>query len=444
MTFRTAAFFFTTLLLAPSAFAEDRAPLTPEVDDPMLAPAKGPARTVASWQEAISFLKARSIDLRSSLLEITRAEARTRTALAGALPTLNGTATLTHQFLTNTTPVELPIPNTATGVIQLVQPLFAPRVWYAIGTAEHAEDVSRFTVSDIKRKALLGVANSIVGVVTAERVAELNRVGLRNSLERLELTKKRAALGGAMGLDIVRAAQDVAAARATLIDGDESLRQSREALGLALGLPEQVGVPPNLAIDGLEKEALALCKPNSSLDQRPDIASARQQITVAKRNVDDARYAFSPTITAQSTAATTSVDTFPSPRTTWNIQGILSVPFWDGGARYGNLRDASARYDQANLQLEGLKRSVQIEIVQAERSQHVAANKRAVIEEARNLSAQSDALTRAAYQEGRGTSLELVVAAAQLRQAEINLALADFQLVRARLSALLTRATCNY
>ncbi len=442
---RALPFVLSNLLISANAFAEGtEAPLAPEVDDTMLQPVKGPARVVASWKDAVSLLKARSTDLRSSYLDIVRAEARTRTALAGALPSLNGSATLTHQMITNSVPVELPIPNTATGAIQLVQPLFAPRAWYAIGTAEHNEDASKLSAGDIKRRSLLGVANALVGVVTSERVSELNRVGLRNSLERFELTKRRAGLGGASGLDVVRAAQDVASAKSTLIDGDESLRQSREALGLALGIPEQVGVPPNLSIDGIEKEALAICRVNGSLESRSDLAAAQEQITVAKRGINDARYAFSPIITAQSTAATTTIDTTPSPRTTWNIQGVLSVPLWDGGARYGNLRDATARHEQAALQFEALRRSAQIEVTQAERSQTVATDKRRVAALARDLSAENDRLTRASYQEGRGTSLELVIAAAQLRQTEINLALADFQLVRARVLALLSRATCDY
>ncbi len=44
---------------------------------------------------------------------------------------------------------------------------------------------------------------------------------------------------------------------------------------------------------------------------------------------------------------------------------------------------------------------------------------------------------------GQGTSLDLVTAAAALRQAEINLALADFSLVKAKILAVLSLATCT-
>jgi outer membrane protein TolC len=63
---------------------------------------------------------------------------------------------------------------------------------------------------------------------------------------------------------------------------------------------------------------------------------------------------------------------------------------------------------------------------------------------ARDLAAENDRLTRTAYLEGRGTSLELVTAAQGLREAEIQLALREFDLVKARIAAILALATCPW
>ena len=58
--------------------------------------------------------------------------------------------------------------------------------------------------------------------------------------------------------------------------------------------------------------------------------------------------------------------------------------------------------------------------------------------------AETDRLVRLAYQEGRGTSLELVTAAQSLRESEIQLALRDFELVKARVLAVLALASCPW
>jgi outer membrane protein TolC len=429
-------------------------PPEPEVDDPMLAPVPRPKVEVNTWEEALRHVRARSTDIRIAAEQIARAEAQSRIALAGALPTINGQGTYTHNLITNETiqpasvgrfqTVQTPYPDYAAGTLTLSQPLIALRAWYAIGTANRGETAAQLSLEDTKRQIALNVANSIVGVVTAERVAELNRVGLRNALLRLELANRRNTLGSGTGLDVVRARQDVEAARATLVAGDESLRQSREALGLALGLPEQVGVPPNVDINGLEASARNTCKASSSVDDRPDVAALREKTEVARRQVNDVKLQFAPTVDFRSSLATTTINTGAAPNTTWNVQAVLTVPIWDGGIRYGNLRDTRAQEVVAGQNLEAQRRQAQIEVTQARRGVGVADDRRRVAMQTRDLAAENDRLTRASYLEGRGTSLELVTAAQALREAEIQLALREFELVKARVLAILALASCPW
>jgi len=432
-------------------------PAPPTVDDPMLVPVPRARVELRTWEEALQHVRARSTDLRTAAQEVERAEAQQRVALAGSLPSINGTAAYTHNIITNpsvqfvrsgstftTRDVRVPFPDFLTGQLTLVQPLLALRAWHAHGTAGIAEDAARLSFDDAKRQIALAVANAIVGVVTAERIAELNRTGLRNALQRFELTARRAALGAATGLDVVRARQDVEVARATLVAGDETLRQARESLGLAIGLPEQIGVPPDVDISGLERDARSSCKPAATVDDRPDVAALRTRVTVAHRGVNDVKYQFAPTVNLQSGLSTTTIDTGAAPNTTWNVQAVLQVPLWEGGARYGNMRDAEAQETIALQKLEAGKRTATIQIEQARRGVTVAEDRRRVASSARDLAAETDRLTRTAYQEGRGTSLELVTAAQALRESEIQLALRDFELVKARVAAVLALASCPW
>ncbi len=64
--------------------------------------------------------------------------------------------------------------------------------------------------------------------------------------------------------------------------------------------------------------------------------------------------------------------------------------------------------------------------------------------EQRDLAAQNDQMTQLGYMTGQGTSLELVTASEAHRQAERNLALLDFDVVKARLLAVLALATCPW
>ncbi|MBL8611319.1 MAG: TolC family protein [Myxococcales bacterium] len=443
---------------AQPAPASPDTPLPPRVTDPMLAPVSPARREIATWEEALAHVRARSVELRVALEEVTRAEAQWRQALATALPTLNATGTFTNQFITNETKqvagigaggvpvfstVRTPFPTFVNGSITLAQPLFAPRAWWAIGTANENRAIASLGVEDQKRQIALSVAQAIIGVFTAERIAELNRSGLRNSLERLDLTQRKLDLGAATGLDVVRARQDVEAARATLVTGDESLRRAREALGLAIGIPEQVGVSSRVRLDGLEQEAVQKCRPEA-LEERADVVAAHRRVDVAKRAAYDAKLQFLPTLSAQSSVSSTTIDTGASPTTTWNIQGLLSIPIWDGGARYGTMRDTNAQIRQAELRYESIVRTATIQMEQTKRGVEVAEERKKVATEGRRLAQQTDDLVRRAFQEGKGTSLELVAAASALRDAEITLALREFDVVQARVLAVLTFATCPY
>jgi outer membrane protein TolC len=431
-------------------------PSPPEVSDPMLQPVPPPRRLLSSWDEAVGYLRARSTDLKQALDAVRQAEALTRIALAQYLPTVNATGTYQHQLIVNhqtsiaagsnglVTTSTIPPMDVESGTIQVQQDVINAQEWDQIRIDKLSEDQAKLSVDDKKRTLALAMANEIVAVVTAERSADINRVGLKVALEQLEITKRKQALGAANGLDVVRAQQNAASARASLVSGDESLRQAREALGLALGVPEETGVAPGINIDGIAQSAMASCKTVGHIDDRPDIAAAHVNLEVAKRNLRNVYFTFLPTLNAASTIAANSLAGSGSPNPTWNIQAILQVPIWDGGARYGNLRNARAAEDIAAQQLEAARRQALIQVEQAQRGLIVAEDSARVAREQRDLAADNDRMTQTAYQAGQGTSLELVTASEAHRQAEITLALQEFGVVKARILAILALATCPW
>lgn len=442
-----------SLVLSAAAAAQPAPASGPTADDPMLTPALPAQKSVGSWQEALQILRERSTDLRVAQANINRAEAQWRTALGALLPQINATGTGTYNLITNPCNSPLcPDARTPTGTPflsvtgTLVQPVIAPRAWWALGTANANEDTARMTLADTKRTVALGVANAMVSVVTAGRVAELNRVGLKNALDRWDFARRRQSGGASTGLDTVRAQQDVEIARASVVQGDETLRQAREALGLALGLPTQIGVASSLDARALEDGARVACHPAEGVEQRTDVVVARQQLAVAKRTLTDAKLQFSPTLNAQSTvfSTTQNLGIGSASNTSWNIQGVLQIPIWDGGSRYGALRDAGAQIDLAEQRLEATRRGATVQVTQAMRAVEVAEQARVVAANGRDLAVEVDRLVRKAFEQGAGTSLELVTAAGSLRQAEINLALKEFELLRAKIAAALAVSNCDY
>ncbi len=324
--------------LSPLAFAAPASPvasvapaapvppvMAPVVSDPMLAPPPASPRQIASWDEALTLIRAQSPDYVSSAQEVKRVEAQKEIALATVLPTLNGGVGYTHQFITETVDLAgarfvTPSPDSWSFTGTVAWSILNPRGLYAVGTADANIDAAKLSFEDRRRQIATAVVDAMLATLAAARVAELNRVGLRSALERLTLTEARLQFGQGTALDVDRAQQDVAAARALLISGDESLRQAREALGGALGSPVAVAAPGDLDLESFESAVTSTCHLNDDVEHRPDVREALARVNVALRTVRDAELTFAPTL---SVASQLNYSTEPvlAPTTTWSLGG---------------------------------------------------------------------------------------------------------------------------
>jgi outer membrane protein TolC len=419
----------------------------PEVSDPMLAPADPAPAVVRSWDEALAMIR-RAPSYLTSVADVERAVAQHRIALAAVLPTLTATGGYLHNFNTASVPFGAavrvqPPPTVWSASATASWSIINPRGLYGLGTADLATSVANLSLADRRRVLAGSVVSALLATLAAGRVAELDRVGLRSALERLVLAQTRLKFSRGTELDIDRAQQDVAAARGLLINGDEALRQSREALGQVLGSATPLAAPPDLDLEGFERSVVATCRIADGVERRSDVVVAGQRVAIALRRIKDAELLFAPSLAVGSTVGYAS-EVALGPNATWTVGATLSVPLYDGGARYGSIRDARAAADQARDELASVRVQAMIEIARAARAIAVDTAARNVAKDQRDLAARIDGRTREGYARGAGTSLDLVTSAQALRQAEINLVLLDFELAQARAGAVLANAECVY
>jgi outer membrane protein, multidrug efflux system len=423
-------------------------PMAPRVSDPMLASPPPAAVRLGNWEDVLRIIRARSPVYASSAQNIERARGAARVALAAVLPNLTAEAGYTHQFHTETVTlggqsVVTPAPNLVTGQGTIAWNVLNPRALYGVGTARRAVEAAELSFQDARRQIATSAVEALLATLSTARVAELNRVGLRTALERLGLTEARLRFGQGTQLDRDRALQDVAAARDQLVGGDESLRQAREALGLLLGIEGQVEAPPELDLAGFERAVAETCRLNQDIEDRPDVAAAKVRVEVAERNVDDALLQAAPFLSIVAQGGYASEPTL-APGGTFAVGATLTFPLYDGGARYGVLRDNRALAIQARADLVETRLAAAVASARADRAVRVFTTSRDIAREERDLAHRIDERTRTGYAQGLGTSLDLVISAQALRAAENRLALLEFQVAQARADALLTSAECAF
>jgi len=427
-----------------------------EVTDPMLEDPPAAPNQLSDWREALKMIRSNSSLLRTARSQVDVARGQARQALAPALPSLTGNGQINHHLLRGegvnfySTPpgatTSLPDPATTWNAgLNLRVPLLASQAWYDRGTAKRVINARELEAHDVERITVGEVANAIIQVVTAERAAEVSRVSLRFALSNLELNRRRARLGSASSVDVLRMEQEVERARQQVITADEAIRRSRENLGLALGTSDTWGVAPDISLDAMALDARNSCEQEKSVDTRLDVRAAEANAEIARRNVKSVDYTYVPTIDGVSSATywSDAERTANGEHVTWTIGAVLSWNIYDGGFRYGTKQVNEAQLTIAQESVTDRKRSARVEVERALRSIRVAEANLVVSTRAAEIARQSARFAQITFLNGTGTSFDMVDTARTQREAELDVTLKEFELLRAKITAFLSLASCQ-
>lgn len=434
-------------------------PTLPQITDDMLAPVPPATNVLQDWRDAVRLLRENSTQLKSLRAQEDVQRAVARQALAPALPNLAAQAGVTRQLIRGerVTPVitqeplgvqfptvTVPDPSTTWQAgLNLRIPLLALSTWYNRGTALRQVEVTQLNTKAAERVNAAIVADSIVAVVTAERLAEVSRISLESALSTLDLSKRRAALGAASTIDVLRIEQEVSLSRSQVVSANDGVLRARENLGAALGSPEPWGVTPAIRVDALADDAKSTCRPADVLT-RADVRAAEAQVGVSRRNVDVVSRTYWPTIDAVSSLTYWSpVSVVNNEHVTWSVGGVLNWTLYDGGLRYATREQRAAETRVFNEQLNEAKRRARFEVTQAFRSVRSSEATLAVAAKTRELAAETARLTKVSYVNGSATSFDLVDTARRLREAELDYTIKEFNVLRAKIAALLALSTCD-
>ncbi len=422
----------------------------PEIDDVMLASVPPPPNVLSDWRQALRLVRARSTSLRAAEIQVTQARVQSQSAANRYHPTVRATGTVNHPLLSPGTTAATfgnfqNFQTTWRGTVSLRQPIVNFQAWHDAGTTELGIEAAQLSHRDAERRVLAAVADSIVSVVTAERLAEVSRVGLRGALSTLDLTQRRARLGAASAVDVLRAQQEVTLLRQQIVSSNENLERAREALGMTLGFAEPWGVSSDIRLVELSADAARVCERVSDVSKRADVMALEKQRQVAERNVQSADYLMAPTLDFTSDYSYAQ-PVFPADAKPmqWSIGALLTVPLYDGGVRGAQRWQAQTSELDSRNQIVQRTREATMETRQAQRAVEVARRNHEVSLESQRLAREAARLAQLSFVNGRGTSFELVDAARRSREAELDLAVKEFELVRAQLTAELAQANCTF
>ena len=240
------------------------------------------------------------------------------------------------------------------------------REWDALKIAGQSIVKSEYDLSWAKSDFVVAVAASYYDVLKAKRALEIAAANLERLTQYRYFVERRVSVGELTKTALLRAAGELSGARADYLRATNAFKLSRAALIRITGIEEnfqlreeeEATLPKPYALDLLKKTALA---------SRTDLKSYDLQTQIAAKQVKYARGAFWPSLGVF--AIYNRADQNPA-TAALNRESILAgvslnFPFFEGGLRIAELKEAKARQRQAQWVYEDLKKDVDVELTGA-------------------------------------------------------------------------------
>jgi outer membrane protein TolC len=384
----------------------------------------------AALAEALS----RELRVRLAQSDVARARALLQSARAGYLPTLVGHASYTRLDKERRTPGGLTAGRDQLGLdVTLNVPVFAPKAWNDASYASANAQVAERDLEDVRRTVAITTAQAYLTVLAQHRGIEVTQRAVDNASAHYQFAHQRWQGGIGNQVDDVRAAQELASSNAQLERASASLYAAEEALGVMLGRDGALDVDPEFELPTAPAVEQGL---REARERRSDVIADRAALAAQKSLIDDNWAEYAPLLLAQAQPFYHTPPTVALPRTGWQVQLLLSLPFYDGGARYGTIAQREAVLTARQAQLETTLRQASSEVrVGFDAARHADA---ALLpaKQAAGFAAQALQFASLAYEAGASTNIEVVDAERRARDADSAVVAAEDAARQARVQLL--------
>ncbi len=213
---------------------------------------------------------------------------------------------------------------------------------------------------------LLSAAEAYANIVRDQQVVGIRRQNLAFLKEQLKAANARLTVGEGTRTDVSQAEAELASAKALLATAVSQLKQSEAVYVQIVGgaprdikaaSPAKIGMPRTL------DQAVA-----AGLRDNPQIIAAEYAVDAAGYRVKQAEGSMLPGVTIQGSVSRNTGDAFSNggiDSTSGSITARLQVPIYQGGAEYGQVRQAKERAGQQRIVVDSVRLDVQKTVVSA-------------------------------------------------------------------------------
>lgn len=237
-----------------------------------------------------------------------------------------------------------------------------------------------FDLNAVKGKYLLTVASAYYDVLKSKKALEIASTNVERLTKHRDAASIRLKVGEVTKTVLLRAEAELAGAQSDLIKAENNIRLAKTSLARIVGISEVFDVKEsqpgnNSEMPGQEQiifdfliqdcQLLTLdCLKEIALTKRAEIKALTIQKKITEKKVKYAKGSYWPTLSVEGVYSKKEDNPASSFEINERIYGGLrfDFPFFEGGLRRAEVREAKAKLRQAQYSLLDLKNSVAVEV----------------------------------------------------------------------------------
>ncbi len=317
------------------------------------------------------------------------------------------------------------------------------RTWPQLFNVYTGVDLAKLQQEYSKELLTFTIIQTYFGIATAQEAVRLAKENLANTMHHMDLTEVRLKNGVALENERVRATISVIQARSNLDQALESLRLSRTALALLIGLEDrEFRVEPNPQIAGEEPYSGQVNL--NDLARRKDVLMLDKMEVMADREVTDVWMQWAPTISAVWNWSYTSNTGFAGQNTAWRAIVSLEWAIFNGGMRFAEMDEKRSKVREIRFNRQQALIQAQVEVESARSEISKAQTALSAGEEMVELALKNLSLVENQYKQGAAEQSVVLDAELAFNSARIQVLQGQLRLNLARISLIKALGKLDY
>ncbi|MEM6780836.1 MAG: TolC family protein [Pseudomonadota bacterium] len=387
-----------------------------------------------------------NLSLAAQRLQAESAGQSVREVRGALLPQIGSSVEYSTRKETDTTRSGQLAESSTDGSLTLTQSLFSEELWAAFAIQKYSALSERELVKEIELDITQAAVNSYLNVLREKTSLEQERYNLDITRENFRLAQNRVDVGTQNASDLYRWESELANAKQAVLNAKSSYEQQRQQLNQILNRPineeftttvETLDNPdllisdkriPDLIKNIYDLEALTDFFVDIGLEHAPELKKTEANISASKRQLESDRRAYwlpDLNLTSEYT------NNFDEDRAAggieadddWRVGIELSLPLYEGGARYARQAQSRLSVRQLETNLKDTKNQIEQDVRNTMEAAHASYNSIPLAKTSEQAAEKNYELVKDSYAQGARNITDVLDAQDALidaREASLN------------------------